>query len=67
MANKFHNSRPGEDSASRKDRGAGQRTSVWPGRDGTANWPGLPGKTQSKPRDKSGTRKLKQSAKEEGI
>ena len=35
--------------------------------DSTANWPGLPGKAQSKPRDKSGTTKMKQSAKSEGI
>jgi len=65
--NKFHNGRPGEDSAPRKDRGAGRRTSDWKGRDGTASWPGLPGKTQGKTRDRSGTKKMKQSAKEEGI
>ena len=37
------------------------------GRDGTANWPGLPGPAQPKPRDTSGTRKLRQGPKEEGI
>lgn len=67
MANKFNNGRPGEDSASRKDRGVGRGPDTAKSRDGTANWPGLPGKTQGRSRDSSGTKKLKQSAKEEGI
>lgn len=33
----------------------------------TANWAGLPGKTQPGTRDKSGTKKLHQGPKEEGI
>ncbi len=66
MSNKFNNSRPGENGAPSIS-GAGRRTSVWPGKDKTAAWPGLPGKTQPGTRDKSGTKKIPQSPKQEGI
>ena len=66
MPNRRHNTRSGEPSGP-KQSGAGPRTSVWPGREGTANWQGVPGKTQSKPRDASGTKKLRQSPREEGL
>jgi hypothetical protein len=33
----------------------------------TAAWPGLPGSAQSRARDKSGTPKVRRSAKQEGL
>ena len=63
MANKFHSkfgSGPGHPTGP----GSSNKT---PGKDKTAAWGGLPGKTQGKTRDKSGTKKLRQGAKEEGI
>ena len=64
MANKFNR---GAFPSKGAPTGPGKGKGGAGGPDSTANWPGLPGKTQSKPRDKSGTTKMKQSAKSEGI
>lgn len=69
MANPFHGNMP------KKDTGAtgSKPPSVKPGHrpdatpEGTADWPGVPGKTQPRSRDKTNTPKVKQFAKSEGI
>ncbi len=66
MANKFNNSRPGEGGAPSIS-GVGRRAGGAGGKDRTAAWPGLPGKAQPGTRDKSGTKKIPQSPKQEGI
>lgn len=43
----------------------GHRPDATPER--TASWPGLPGNTQPKSRDRAGTRKVKRAAKSEGL
>ena len=63
MPNKF-NSKFGSSKGHPTGPGSSNKT---PGTDKTAAWPGVPGKTQSKPRDKAGTRKARQSARQEGV
>ncbi len=67
MPNRFHNDRSGEPKSGPKKSGAGSRSSVWPGREGTANWPGLPGKAQPTDRGRGGDAKPTQHPKSEGI
>lgn len=69
MANAFHGNVPGKDTGKKSGKPPALKRGVKADalREGTAAWPGVPGKTQPRTRDKAGTRKGRQSARSTGI